>query len=118
MRENKAAHPAAPGARLTAPAGLGAREPNSCETALKLWRQPAETSDSFTATPSPRQRGTGEPRWPRPLGRTFERRRASSFSASPSANPVGVRKRMFSAYSHKLLLAALSVACLLVLAPS
>ena len=35
----------------------------------------------------------GNQGWHVPLGQTSKKRRASSFSASPSANPVGVRKR-------------------------
>ena len=45
-----------------------------------------------------------------------QRRRASSFSASPSANPAGVRKRMPSSVSYtKLLCVAFAAACLLAL---
>ena len=47
-----------------------------------------------TGTPKPRTtRGAGDPGcW----GEPPNRRRASSFSASPSANPAGVRKRLWS----------------------
>src|ERR687893_2829539 len=63
-------------------------------------------------------RGAGEPRWRQPLGRTsLPGRRASSFSASPPANPAGVQKRMPSSRSHiKLLCAAVPLAALLVMA--
>src|ERR687895_2726141 len=61
-------------------------------------------------------RGAGEPRWRKPLGRTsLPGRRASSFSASPSANPAGVRKRMPSSRSHITLLCAAVASALLLL---
>jgi len=66
-----------------------------------------------SALPAERGNQSGFGHW----GKSRSLRRASSFSASPTANPVGVRKRMDRLHST-CLRAALAVSALALLAPS
>ena len=89
-----------PGAAAVALAQEPGRRPRTSSHQLK---HGADSPKHLVASPARRIRGNaergnqggfghwGEPSW---------RRRASSFSASPSANPAGVRKRMPSSVSY------------------